>query len=618
LRRQKKRNFLIINELFSGWRNEDIGFFETLIKLYKVNTFKMNISNFLKNIFDADLSETEDLQSNNINNFVYLLSWFGSFVFPLLFIIDLINENYIIALAQLCMFFVLTSNIYLIRNKFWKPIFLLLNTILILIFLLVLFIIGDIEGMGRNWIICFPVIAVFFYGIKNGSIISAIALILCTLLLFIPFDWNKSFTLTALFKWKIIVSYIGVYIVCQVYVALTSKMASQIKIQIRNLNQQLKTKEEFISKLSHQIRTPLNNIMVTSNLLSSTNIDEHQTDLVETIQASTNNLVNVVNNISKVSNLEFSISATKISFNLQSTLKSTINLFQTLNHDRITINLLTESDLHYNLLGDPVQVKQIFLNIIENIIRNSTDQKINISIIYSVLKESDKNCELSFRLEANIPLNIDPIALEETGIEDNQGQDLEMNFYYDFTIAKKIIEHSGSQLLIVPSKESTVFSFFLIFNTSGAAIPKEPKNGYVEFIKPKFAKEQVINLNDANILLVEDNLINQKIVILSIQKLVKNVDIANNGKEALDKFGSSKYDVILMDIQMPVMDGIIATKKIREIESSTNHRTPIIAITANALAGDKENCLAAGMNDYISKPFQPDLLISKIKGLLGH
>ncbi|NJK97289.1 MAG: response regulator, partial [Bacteroidales bacterium] len=123
-------------------------------------------------------------------------------------------------------------------------------------------------------------------------------------------------------------------------------------------------------------------------------------------------------------------------------------------------------------------------------------------------------------------------------------------------------------------------------------------------------------MKDSNVLLVEDNLINQKIVVLSIQKIVKNIDIANNGKEALDKFGTSKYDIILMDIQMPVMDGIIATKKIREIEQSTNTSTPIIAITANALAGDKEICLAAGMDDYISKPFQVEVLIQKIKNLL--
>jgi len=124
--------------------------------------------------------------------------------------------------------------------------------------------------------------------------------------------------------------------------------------------------------------------------------------------------------------------------------------------------------------------------------------------------------------------------------------------------------------------------------------------------------EEKINLKDANILLVEDNLINQKIVLLSLKKSVKNVDVANNGKEALDKFGLVKYDLILMDIQMPIMNGIVTTKKIRSIEKSTNTHTPIIAITANALLGDKEECLAAGMDDYISKPFQIETLVKKM------
>ena len=127
---------------------------------------------------------------------------------------------------------------------------------------------------------------------------------------------------------------------------------------------------------------------------------------------------------------------------------------------------------------------------------------------------------------------------------------------------------------------------------------------------------KAVNLKDANILLVEDNLINQKIVLLSLKGMVKNIDFANNGKEALEKFGTNKYDIILMDIQMPVMDGIIATKKIRETESSTNIQTPIIAITANALSGDRENYLAVGMNDYISKPFQVDILVQKMRDLL--
>ena len=103
---------------------------------------------------------------------------------------------------------------------------------------------------------------------------------------------------------------------------------------------------------------------------------------------------------------------------------------------------------------------------------------------------------------------------------------------------------------------------------------------------------------------------------LSAKKDIKVIAEADNGMHLLNMLKNVTTDVILLDIQMPVMDGILATKKIREIESSTNKHTPIIAITANALAGDKENCLAAGMNDYISKPFQPEVLIQKIKNLL--
>jgi CheY-like chemotaxis protein len=128
--------------------------------------------------------------------------------------------------------------------------------------------------------------------------------------------------------------------------------------------------------------------------------------------------------------------------------------------------------------------------------------------------------------------------------------------------------------------------------------------------------KQKIDLSNANILLVEDNAINQKIIILSLKNQVRHIDVANNGKDALDKFGTTKYDLILMDIQMPVINGIVATKKIRELEATSNTQTPIIAITANALSGDKEACLAAGMNDYISKPFQVDVLVNKMKMLL--
>ncbi|MBN1113409.1 MAG: response regulator [Bacteroidales bacterium] len=121
---------------------------------------------------------------------------------------------------------------------------------------------------------------------------------------------------------------------------------------------------------------------------------------------------------------------------------------------------------------------------------------------------------------------------------------------------------------------------------------------------------------EKNILLVEDNIINQRIIILSLKNIVRKIDVANNGEEALNLFKKEKYDLILMDLQMPVMDGFVATKRIREIENTNKTHTPIIAVTANALLGDRDKCIDAGMDDYISKPFKIDVLIDKMAKLI--
>lgn len=123
-------------------------------------------------------------------------------------------------------------------------------------------------------------------------------------------------------------------------------------------------------------------------------------------------------------------------------------------------------------------------------------------------------------------------------------------------------------------------------------------------------------LKELNILLVEDNPINQRITQLMLEPLVKRLEVARNGKEALDMFGTSRYDLILMDVQMPVMNGLVAAEKIRGLEMSSSGHVPIIAITANAMLGDREQCLAVGMDDYISKPIEPEVLIEKITALI--
>jgi CheY-like chemotaxis protein len=580
----------------------------------------MNFINFIKEFLNIEFPQHQDTETNNKLIIIYAISWIGIFLLPILFIIDFILERFITAGFYFVFFVVCILNTYLIHNNKWRDINIHILSGIIVLLLTYLFVAGGADHFGHFWVIGLPLFIVFIYGIKNGSYITFSLLAILIIISFLPFQWNQSYALPVSFKIKAIMFYLFIYLFTYAYFNFIKKNIHSLSGKLNQLSNDLREKEDFISKLSHQIRTPLNNIMVTSNLFTNTKLDEEQKDLIETIMASTNNLVNIVNNISKVSTIDLSHYDVKISFNLFSTLNSTIRLFHTLNNNRVKLTVKTLSDLNYNLIGDPVKVKQIFLNIIENIIRNCSKDDLAIDISYSIIRELDKTCELSFQIDANTKLKLDWSKIDKLGGYSPLPENVENNeeaFYFDFTIAKKLIEHSGSHIFVETKENSTIFSFFLTFAISDIKqIVETPEVSQPAYTEPE-PKTTPIKLDEANILLVEDNLINQKIVILSIQKLVKNIDVASNGKEALDKFGTSKYDLILMDIQMPVMDGIIATKKIREIETGTNKHTPIIAITANALAGDKENCLAAGMNDYISKPFQPEVLIQKMKTLVS-
>ena len=178
-----------------------------------------------------------------------------------------------------------------------------------------------------------------------------------------------------------------------------------------------------------------------------------------------------------------------------------------------------------------------------------------------------------------------------------------------------MIESDGHTLNIITNPKYTIFEFNASF-ASAAGKFTVSSDAYDKRAENRFKNR--VELSDASILLVEDNFSNQQIICLYLKNEVKSIDIAFNGKEAIDKFGTAKYDLILMDVQMPVMDGFKATQKIRELERTTNTRVPIIAVTANAFPEDKERCLAVGMDDYISKPFQPEDLLKKIKQYLNN
>ena len=305
-----------------------------------------------------------------------------------------------------------------------------------------------------------------------------------------------------------------------------------------------------------------------------------------------------------------------VSFNIVSTIENTLKLFKNQHKDTLEI----ESEINApksQYIGNPVRIKQLILSLIENIIKINFESKIKIIISGHIEEENDEYSKLEFEIQCPLfNLKKDEKDNYFVGTEKPiiSQSDIQKN-YLDFSIARKILSINHGLLEVISDKESTKIHISLLLKNDKEAsgdtkVPQElPDKQFYQI--PRNQK-----LEEASVLLVEDNSINQKIVILSLKNKVKNIEVASNGKEALDKFGTAKYDLILMDIQMPVMNGIVATKKIRELESSTNTHTPIIAITANALSGDKEACLAAGMNEYISKPFQVEILLQKMRNLL--
>jgi len=460
---------------------------------------------------------------------------------------------------------------------------------------------GDYLPAGLLCVI-YPLATCMLFHTKRGSLISIIVLVAFFGLGLIRHQ--PLYELVAFFLVGIVT-----LIVVSVFLAITEEVEHDSDHKLSDIQKEAEIKNELMLQLSHQINTPLNNIVVMGNLLNDTNLNHRQKDWMETILASANNLTNVVNFIaSRITSTGIvDTKSTNISFNLQTVLNNTIQLFVG-QSEEYNIGLKPNMDPPYILEGDPIQIRQILMTLIDTIIKNKKAEKINIIISYRVRQETDQLFDVTFEIRVS-----DHLDFELSDDKDNT----EM---LNYSMASKMIASSGNKLNVTHDQNYTIFNFMFTYKKARSE-GEEQTNKATETVETVDISSHTtlkVDLKEANILLTEDNLINQKIVILSIQRLVKSIDVANNGQEAVNKFNEGKYDIILMDIQMPVMDGILATKKIRETEAEKHLiPTPIIAITANALAGDREHCLASGMDEYISKPFQVEVLVSKMKHLLA-
>ncbi len=381
------------------------------------------------------------------------------------------------------------------------------------------------------------------------------------------------------------------------------KIQSELEDAKNSALNSARSKEMFLANMSHEIRTPMNAIVGMTTLLAESSLTEKQTEFIDAIQVSTGNLLVIINDILDISKIESGkLEIESIDFDLKELITNTKKALELKaeENENIFITQIDDSIPKY-LVSDPVRLNQIFINLVGNALKFTKSG--TVKLICGLVKKGAKSVTIKIEvIDSGIGISKD--KLEK--IFDSFSQEDESttrNFGgtgLGLTISKQLVHLLGGELK-VESEVNKGSNFYFEFEvTVGKPVKK----------KEVFAPHLETNpLKNKKILLVEDNEINRFLATSVLTKWHVEVDIAENGEIAIEKVKQAKYDVILMDVQMPVMGGVEATKYIKgELKIST----PIIALTANAVKGDKERFILAGMDDYVSKPFDPSELFNKI------
>lgn len=387
-------------------------------------------------------------------------------------------------------------------------------------------------------------------------------------------------------------------------------MNKKLEMALEDANKAGKLKSEFVATVSHEVRTPLNGVIGMVNLLADTTLDEEQREYCGMIMRSSEALIEIINDLLDISKLESGkVVFDESHFDLVKVLEEmVVTLEETISGKTLRVDMQVEPNINNLVYGDALRLKQILYNIIGNAIKFTPSGFVKVTL--SEQKKEKNRILYRFKIEdSGIGISPDKIDMifdkfiqaDSTTTRKFGGTGLGLS------IANELVNLFGGAI-DVKSKVGvgTIFFVDIPFKVSEHTLFADKDNNEKELIS------NVQNKNrDLKILLVEDNLINQKVAVRLLNKVTPKVDIAENGIEALEFVNITEYDLIFMDIQMPQLNGVQATAKIRAMENLPKY-IPIIAMTANAMKGDKEKYISAGMDDYISKPIDSATLYSTI------
>ncbi len=374
----------------------------------------------------------------------------------------------------------------------------------------------------------------------------------------------------------------------------------------------MNSKSQFLSTMSHEIRTPMNGVLGMADLLTYTQLTQEQKGYLEIIQMSGKSLLTIINDI-----LDFSkIESGKIAFenkpiNFKKFIRKTIELSQVIDFEKnLKISHDIDDEIPEYILSDSTRLQQILLNLVNNAIKFTPEGEINIKV--ELLSQINDDLELKFAVKdtgIGIPANKLNRLFKSFSQVDSSHSRKYGGTGLGLVISAKLLELMNGQIW-VESKVNVGTTFFFTIKTQAQKFHIND-NASREKLERKIAfNGQTDRANSAagrkvSIMVAEDNPVNLKLFVFILTKLGYNTDIAENGEDVLKLLSLKKYDIIFMDVQMPIMDGIETTEKIIELYGD-NVRPIIIALTANAMVEDREKCMKAGMDDYISKPIKID------------
>ncbi|WP_417600096.1 ATP-binding protein [Owenweeksia hongkongensis] len=381
-----------------------------------------------------------------------------------------------------------------------------------------------------------------------------------------------------------------------------------LKVDKVRAEEMSKQKTLFLTNMSHEIRTPLNGITGMLHVLKSTNLTDEQLEQIEIMDYSANHLMELVNMILDQSKINAGqMKVEKVEFDLDGDIKKLKKIFEHKCGEKgLSINVELKGDTTHKLVGDPLRLQQVLINLVNNGIKFTDYGGIEIKI--SEESNDGKHQVLKFEVrDTGIGIEQDQLARIFEAFEQS---DSSITRKYGGTglglaISSDLVKLMGGELRATSEEgKGSVFFFTLKFELGAEK----------KIYAPSLTKTEALRneVQTPKILLAEDNIVNQKVLTLMITQMGIEVVLADNGEEAVSKFMEEDFDIVLMDLQMPKMDGLEAMRCIKQSHQYISKPVPVVAVTANAFSEDRMRALQAGMDDYLSKPVKP----ADLKGLL--